>query len=122
MTIYECDHCGACCTGNLIIEADPMDVLREPRIASECKIMRGMDHSLPILETVWSVACVDPCPFHRDLRCAIYPTRPNVCVGFQAGSDQCQQSRRRVGLAPLNPVEREGVLAEIQEEYTKEEE
>lgn len=29
---YECDRCGACCRGTLIVEAYYLDALREPRI------------------------------------------------------------------------------------------
>ena len=35
---YECDCCGACCKA-LIVEADVIDVLREPRIL-ECQDKR----------------------------------------------------------------------------------
>lgn len=33
MDRYECDCCGACCQGHLIVEAYQLDVLREPRLA-----------------------------------------------------------------------------------------
>ena len=29
---YECDQCGACCKGTFIVEADYLDVRREPRV------------------------------------------------------------------------------------------
>ena len=33
MTLYyECDRCGVCCQGTLIVEAYGLDVLREPRV------------------------------------------------------------------------------------------
>jgi hypothetical protein len=32
MPVYECDCCGACCEGHLIVEAYHIDVLREPRL------------------------------------------------------------------------------------------
>ena len=32
MPNYECDKCGACCRGNLLVEAYELDVLREPRL------------------------------------------------------------------------------------------
>lgn len=32
MEKYECDRCGACCQGHLIVEADELDVLRELRL------------------------------------------------------------------------------------------
>ena len=33
MPHYVCDCCGACCQGHLIVEADLLDLLREPRLA-----------------------------------------------------------------------------------------
>lgn len=32
MPRYECDQCGACCTGRLIVQAEDLDVMREPRL------------------------------------------------------------------------------------------
>ena len=32
MPAYECDGCGACCEGHLLVEADLLDLLREPRL------------------------------------------------------------------------------------------
>ena len=32
MPRYECDLCGACCRGYLIVEADAVDMLRETRL------------------------------------------------------------------------------------------
>jgi hypothetical protein len=34
MPRYECDQCGACCKGHLIVEAYALDVLREPHLAA----------------------------------------------------------------------------------------
>lgn len=107
---YVCDQCGACCR-NLIIEAELEDVLREPRIASECKLLNG-NGKLRIIESQYMIACgkTAPCPFDvitesGGSQCSIYPTRPNVCVGFVAGSQKCQESRERSGLPPLAMVE-----------------
>lgn len=86
-----CRKCGLCCVG-LIIEATELDAWREPRIAAECKELKGMDGP------VWSIACgpENPCPFHlRDRTCEIYPTRPNACVGFEPGGEQCREVRAR---------------------------
>jgi Fe-S-cluster containining protein len=38
----------------------------------------------------------------RQVACGIYEWRPSPCREFQAGSDACQQARRRHGLAPLD--------------------
>ena len=54
-----------------------------------------------------------PLPFHEaccflddEARCTIYPTRPQVCREFAAGSEDCQRVRSLRGLAPLEPVQR----------------
>lgn len=51
-----------------------------------------------------------PLPFHdaccfleTNNRCTIYETRPDVCRRFEAGSEQCQEARRRLGLKALVP-------------------
>ena len=42
-----------------------------------------------------------PCPFLDDqARCGIYAERPSTCRDFSAGSKNCIEARRRVGLEP----------------------
>lgn len=107
---YECDKCGACCSGRLIVEADHIDVMREPRLA------QADPHyaSLPMVDVlelltndvgrVVILACGNPCDFlTSDNECEIHPTRPNDCVAMQAGDEQCQQARRDAGLDELKP-------------------
>ena len=107
---YECDKCGACCKGTLIVEAEELDVLREPRIIDADPHHRGktVDQMVHEIQTEWKaviLACSRPCMFlGRDNHCQIYPTRPNACVGMQAGDEQCQQARATIGLPPLPPV------------------
>ena len=113
MLRYECDLCGACCKGHLIVEADVLDILREPRLIDADPYYAG---KLPrevvnMLETepgrAVVIACGEdrPCRFlDGDNRCSIYPTRPNDCVAMQAGDEQCQQARQMAGLPPLEPV------------------
>jgi hypothetical protein len=43
-------------------------------------------------------------PGDKERLCGIYLTRPNCCVAMQAGGNQCQESRRMVGLEPLQPI------------------
>ena len=114
MPEYECDKCGACCTGNLLVEAYDLDVLREPRLADADigQWTRGMTLQTLMAELEQEGKClllaggVHTCTFLRDDNtCGIYPTRPNVCVGMQAGGDQCQQARGMEGLPPLAPVD-----------------
>lgn len=105
LPFYKCDQCGLCCK-KLLIEVDCLDVLREPKIADRCvHLDGGKTHPLPILDTMWSLACVKPCPFlDEGNSCSIYPTRPGVCVSFQAGQAKCQELRRAAGLPELQPV------------------
>lgn len=41
MNRFECDKCGACCKGHLIVEADDIDVPREPRLIDADQHHRG---------------------------------------------------------------------------------
>ena len=111
MERYDCDKCGACCKGTLIVEADDLDVLREPRIIEADPSHAGKSPELVVLEIqndmkAVYLACGYPCSFLKgDNSCSIYPTRPNVCVGMQAGDEQCQAARALEGLLPLLPIE-----------------
>ena len=86
------------------------DVLREPRLIDADKHHRGMSVEDVVLGIVNEgraivLACGTPCGFlNSDNHCSIYPTRPNCCVGMQAGDEQCQQAREAVGLSPLEPL------------------
>jgi Fe-S-cluster containining protein len=103
MPEYECDCCGACCRGTLIVEAYYLDALREPRIIEAD--VTGRKVTLDDLDDEFRcvlLAAGLPCRFlGNDGRCVIYPTRPNTCVGFEAGDEQCQEARSQVGLPRL---------------------
>jgi len=100
---YECDCCGACCRGTLIVEAFYLDALREPRILEAD--VTGRKPTLDDLDDECRcvlLAAGLPCRFlGMNGRCVIYPTRPNTCVGFEAGDEQCQEARSQLGLPPL---------------------
>ncbi len=116
-----CDCCGLCCQ-RLIVEADAIDVLREPRIESQCPLGHRAA-TLPILEACWIVAVPGrPCPFlTAENRCGIYPSRPWNCLTFMAGSTKCQQLRQQHGLPALAALPATaGVLGEIQAELLDE--
>jgi len=104
---YECDKCGACCEGNLIVGAEWVDVVREPRLKEADRHYkdRAIAEALELLrdETrMITLACGYGCPFlAEDKSCSIYPTRPNACIEMEAGDEQCQQARRSAGLPPL---------------------
>ena len=110
MTKYACDSCGVCCMGYLLVEADLLDLLREPRLISADRHRSdwSFDAAVQDLEDEGCsllVAGVDRCPFlGAENRCSIYPTRPNVCVAMQAGDEQCQQAREEEGLLPLESL------------------
>jgi Fe-S-cluster containining protein len=113
MPEYECDQCGACCQGYLIVEADELDLLREPRLIEADPHYAGQPAKLVLQQLQEDVgralilACgtARPCRFlGADKKCDVYPTRPNVCVAMQAGDEQCQESRHEAGLPPLEPL------------------
>ena len=113
---YDCDKCGACCRGNLLVEVYDIDVLREPRLLDShiSRWTRGIARQTLMDELEQEGKCLIiagapyACAFLReDSTCDIYPTRPNVCVGMQAGDDQCQESRQAIGLPDLQPVDSE---------------
>lgn len=109
MERYECDQCGACCHGHLIVEVEELDILREPRLIGADHHHRGKTVERMLSDYQQGMAVIiavgSPCPFLAENRCSIYPTRPNCCVGLQAGDDQCQEARAAAGLPRLAPVE-----------------
>jgi Fe-S-cluster containining protein len=112
MATYECDRCGACCR-EIIVEVQELDVVREPRLAAVAELMdgRGKVEFESHWERTYLLACghTHPCPLlGPDNLCGVYPTRPNVCVAFEAGTDLCQQARGMAGLSPLAPTCSEG--------------
>ena len=113
MPRYECDCCGACCQGHLIVEAYELDVLREPRLLESdprCaeRSVEDVLEDLADEDRCLILAANRPCSLlSADCRCTIYPTRPNGCVAMQAGSEECQYARGAAGLLPLNPIEEE---------------
>jgi Fe-S-cluster containining protein len=110
---FRCDGCGLCCR-HLLVEADWSDVLREPRIAQECP--NQVLNNPPVLDQCWILysQAKGACPFLSDAnRCGIYPTRPNGCVTFAAGSPRCQELRADAGLAPLGAISGQNLLDQI---------
>lgn len=89
--LYECDQCGACCKGTVIVEADYLDTRREPQLLQadvQCKRVSQRDLEEDEGKIVLLACGLDkPCTFlSPDNRCTTYATRPNVCVAFEAGS------------------------------------
>jgi hypothetical protein len=98
-----CKDCALCCQ-HLLVEADAVDVLREPRIQA-VRPLKNVSGSLSVHDACWVLAGPGmPCKFlTRQKRCGIYPTRPNTCVAFLAGSNKCQVLRWEHGLLPQKP-------------------
>ena len=113
MSKYECDQCGACCKGTLLVEAYELDVVREPKLISanigkwtHDKTRAQIMERLRDEDSCLIIAGSQPCKFlGSDNACAIYPTRPNVCVAMEAGDEQCQMARQSAGLEPLEPLD-----------------
>lgn len=103
--LYECDRCGACCKGTVMVDADYLDTRREPRLLdAEVGRSRLSQQELEEDGKVVLLACgLDkPCSFlGADNECSIYATRPNICVAFEAGCPQCQEARLQLGLGRL---------------------
>jgi len=74
----ECIRCGRCCRES-IIHVSSDDLIREPRLAPH---VNRFKHRIDVylLET--------PCPFLREKKCSIYPTRPDECRDFQPGAQE----------------------------------
>lgn len=96
MSFENCEKCGCCCR-RLIIEISHLDILREPKLLEATELLDG--HGKIEYESDWEkeylLACGEtrPCPFLKDNKCEIYPTRPNVCVALEPGNEQCQTAR-----------------------------
>ena len=105
---YECDQCGACCKGTVIVEADYLDVRREPRLIQlQVGSYRASPRELEDEGKIVLLSCSleSPCPcLDADNRCTIYPTRPNVCAAFEAGGEKCQAARAQFGIEPLPTI------------------
>lgn len=101
---FKCDNCGACCK-SLIVEADYLDVQREPRLyqifTGDKAKLRSREHVVHLydLET-------RQCPFlDESCKCEIYNTRPNECVLVEPGDAKCQQARYMQSLPLLRDVD-----------------
>jgi Fe-S-cluster containining protein len=99
--MYHCDSCGACCRSKLV-DVYEVDILREPQVDQRMSPLRepGFDGEVGYLN-----CGTGGCAFlDAESRCAIYPTRPVVCVAFMAGSDECQECRLAAGVPRLEPI------------------
>ncbi len=94
----------------MIVEAYDLDVMREPHLVGAAKPLRENQTWDTLMEDFAAGKCLmiaggNACKFLSDtFKCAVYPTRPNACVGMEAGDEQCQYARAAAGLDPLEPV------------------
>jgi len=96
----DCARCGACCRVRLV-EAYWHDAAREPRLLEPATNPSGLTLD-DLDEGERCVVMGFPCAFlGPDNVCAIYPTRPNGCVGFEPGSVDCDEARADAGLPSL---------------------
>lgn len=88
----QCQKCGWCCS-NLIVEITQRDVDREPKLWDYVELLDGNGEIEiePGLE-VYMLTCGKPCPMLKNNKCSIYKTRPDVCRGFEVGSEQCAKT------------------------------
>jgi Fe-S-cluster containining protein len=125
--VYDCDNCGVCCERLIVDDVGALDVLREPAIVAQGVLLDG-NGALPVDALRWRLSPrkagtrIVGCPFHVGGRCAIYATRPNACVSFQAGCSQCQELRQRHGLQALKPRKAVTLLERVRQFATEDEE
>ena len=89
-----CLECQACCKHNHI-HADIGDALREPRIVREADRRSNGWYQLAPRSNArggYDLAC----PFLTGHGCAIYKTRPDLCVLFERGGVDCLTMRKLV--------------------------
>ncbi len=93
----DCKKCGHCCR-SLIIEIEQLDVVREPKLLKTTKLLNVDLHRESEWDKEYLLACGPTllCPFQVENKCTIYPTRPNICVGFEVGSEQCKFAEQTV--------------------------
>lgn len=100
MTLFDCEHCGACChqrPGTILLE--PQDLLRWKRDGRRDLLDAvapghfGLDAF-----AMRNGACVHLGTDTNPAACRIYPDRATVCRTFTAGSQQCLEFRREHGV------------------------
>jgi len=93
----DCTQCGACCQCFPIF-AGVEDAARELRIAQETRPVEAHLASHERAYQLFPLPFLEACAFLASNQlCRIYPTRPDVCRRFTAGSPQCLEARQRVG-------------------------
>lgn len=98
----DCETCGACCVDNaVVLDAEDLQRFRDGGRADLLKrtTRKAGRRLLPLLRKA-----PRPCIHLTELRCTIYPVRPNMCRDFPAGTEQCLTSREDLYGAWDRPV------------------
>jgi Fe-S-cluster containining protein len=97
--IDHCKDCGLCCK-KLIIEITHVDVVREPSLLPVVTLLDGNGRIQydDDFDKEYNLTCGKPCAMLVGNRCSIYPTRPNICIQFEVGGEQCNELREENGM------------------------
>ena len=101
-----CYDCGLCCS-KLIVEIEHVDVVREPKLLPFVTLLddSGEMKYANVWEKEYRLTCGNRCPMlGDDKKCGIHPTRPNVCVEFEVGGEECNELRLAAGLPQLTAI------------------
>jgi len=94
-----CTGCGACCAAYRVdFDCRDLDPRFPPALVVELTghllRLRGTDHQPPRCAALSG-------RIGERVRCGVYEWRPGPCRELEAGSDACNQARRRHGLSPV---------------------
>ena len=99
---YDCQKCGACCTGLdvLLDEDEARFFASQPELNAltrwcDCPPGTPRMFMKRDRETDTCLALEGP---DGDVRCTIYEARPRLCHELQPGDPHCLESRRNAGL------------------------
>jgi len=87
---FDCKICGKCCKSRHDLILTPYDVFRLARyltrtteeiIRNYCEVYEGQDSRLPIVRVLPRPPDAS-CPFLRNRKCAVHPSKPILCRVF----------------------------------------
>ncbi|MBK7402648.1 MAG: YkgJ family cysteine cluster protein [Myxococcales bacterium] len=89
--VLDCETCGACCVDNAVV-LDAED-LKRFRDGGRADLLKRTSRKNGVRLLPLAREKPRPCIHLKELRCSIYPVRPNMCRDFPAGTEQCLTSR-----------------------------
>jgi Fe-S-cluster containining protein len=98
-TSFDCMRCGACCHDNHVV-LDEVDLARF-REGGRADLLRRISRKAGLKLLPLVRGGERPCIHLQDLKCTIYPVRPNMCRDFPVGTEQCMTSREDVYDTPF---------------------